>query len=212
MAVLTIAIVGGAAYVGWKLFHDEVALVRVEPDTASPDPAAGTTDPAAGSTARARVAAGDDYYVFVKLIELTPKRGEDNWDAGGSNPPDIFFELFWNDAKVFESVARDDAIIAEWDLIKLDVKDALLSGQVEIASAINAPLVSIDEYGILKLHIYDDDAMSNDDAGKIELPMISLQPGLNTIKPAGTYVSRILIDMVPRSTPLPQLLERASDR
>ena len=201
--MLTILVIGGATAAGWIYWQSpQIAGTRATPSPAAPAPGPAT----------ARVQVGEDYYAFVKLIELRPDNDGSGWDVGGSNAPDIYYQTFWNDAMVFESAERDDRLIAEWDLLRLDLKDALLSGQVEVATAMNCPLVNIAEGGKLTINIYDDDAMKDDKAGSLELTLTELQPGENVFEPGYGGVKRLILDMVPRSTPVPDLLQRASSR
>ena len=92
------------------------------------------------------------------------------------------------------------------------MRDALLRGDVEVASAISAPLIRVREGGILRLEVYDKDATFDDEAGTFDLPIENLREGINTLTPQGPGVERIVIDVIPRDMPLPDLLERASSR
>src|SRR5215207_9925281 len=52
------------------------------------------TDALASATQPARLAAGHDYYLHVKLIELTDRRPDGKaWDRVGDSGPDIRFTL-----------------------------------------------------------------------------------------------------------------------
>ncbi|MEL7238029.1 MAG: hypothetical protein AAGK78_04140 [Planctomycetota bacterium] len=164
------------------------------------------------STATPTLAVGDDYYAFVKLIELKPTKNGGRWDTASDSAPDIFFELYWNDTKIYEAEERDDRLIAEWDLLKLDVTDALLSGEIELGKAVNPPLVNVTAQGTLSIIVYDDDATLNDEAGRLVLTLAELRPGINTLVPDEGDVSRVLLDMVPRDISVPELIQRASDR
>lgn len=200
MAILTLAIVVTVAAVGWS---------RLEPQT----PRLQRGAAARPSTQPMLVEAGRDYYVYVKLIELTPTRPDGGaWELRGASAPDPYFKLSWNGTGIFESPVRSDRLIAEWDLLRLDLKDAILSGEVEVASAVNAPLISVKEGGLLTLEIFDDDTAFDDEAGRFDLPVENLRVGLNTLTPEEGGVVRVVLDMVPRDMPLPDLLERASNR
>lgn len=202
MGVLTLALVAGSAGAGWWLMPQPVRgpSARAEPAVERADAQPRT------------VGLEEDYYVHVKLIELNPQTPDgDSWDARGG-APDIRFALDFNGTRIFTSREADDRLIAEWDLLRLDVKDALLSGQVEVASAVNAPIVRIQPGGILTIHVWDEDVSFNDEAGKLDLPVEMLEQGINVLRPADTGIARIVLDMVRRDMPLPDLLERASNR
>ena len=156
---------------------------------------------------------GDDYYAHVKLIELRPEKPEGGaWDFRGG-APDITYLLSWNGTQLHQGDHRDDRLIGEWDLLKLDLTDAVLAGEVEVATAVNAPLVRASDGGSLSVTVYDDDdATWSDEAGRFDLPMKTLREGVNTFEPDGGGVARLVLDMVPRDATLPELLDRASQR
>ena len=198
MALLTLCVVVGCAAAGWWLFDQQALVARAEVSAVEQP----TT-----------VQAGRDYYVHVKLIELHPRRPDGGkWEPRGKYAPDIQFALYWNGTQIFESAKRDSRLIAEWDLLRLDLMDAIRSGQVEVASAINAPLVNIAAGGVLRIEVWDVDVAFNDDVGSFEVPIGELHEGLNTLTFPESGVARIMLDMVPRDMPLPDLLERASNR
>src|SRR5690606_35403988 len=133
MGLVTLALVAGSAGAGWWLMPQPMRGV----------PRRGATEVERATTQPRTVGGEEDYYVHVKLIELNPQTPDgDAWDARGG-APDIRFALDFNGTRIFTSREADDRLIAEWDLLRLDVKDALLSGQVEVASAVNAPIVRI---------------------------------------------------------------------
>ena len=228
MAVFTLLVVAGIALGGWWLIENpKVAAAdggesrnlppAIERDASQPSmpiknagaaSPSGPSEPAGPPTVRD----GADYYAHVKLIELrNPPPDADAWDTNGG-APDINYKLFWNDTLLFESSTRDDTLIAEWDLLRLDLRDALLSQQVEIATAMNAPLVNIKGGGVLTVEIWDDDLMSSDRAGRFDLPVATLLEGLNVLTFDDGGVVRLILDLVPRDTSLPDLLDRASRR
>lgn len=205
MALLTFVVVVTSAAGGWWLLR--------------PAETVGATPGSIGATAQAviipseLVQPGKDYYAHVKLIELQPSpAGGGSWEGRSASAPDICFTLSWNGTLIFTGAERSDRLIGEWDLLRLDLKDALLSGQVEVASAVNAPIVRVEAGGILTVEIWDEDAVFDDEAGKLDLPVEMLKAGINTLTPGESGVARIVLDMVPRDTSLPDLLERASNR
>ena len=195
-ALLTLAVAAAAGYAGWRYWPRSVA------DTAAPPT---PVEPAAPET----LTPGGDYYAHVKLIEAAAEFDGDAWDAGGG-APDLYHQLYWNGTKIFAAEERDDRLIAEWDLLRLDLKDALLTGEVDVATAMAAPLLRAE--GTLKIIVFDDDPTFNDTAGEVTLELTVLRPGVNVIEPEAGGVRRIVLDMIPRDLPLPDLLERASNR
>ncbi len=221
MGFLTAALVAGVAVGGWWWqSQSQAGQVKRQPpdprprlDDPKPDaPEPKQNQPQPEPPAPRGLLTDGDYYVHVKLIELRPKNGDDAWDVRGGTP-DINFKVFWNDTLLYEGPTRDDRLIAEWDLISIDVHDAVLSGELDVAGAVNAPLVRASEGGVLRIEVWDDDDFTtSDQAGRFDLPMVTLRENLNKLTFAEGGVARIEVDLIPRETDLPDLLERASDR
>lgn len=210
MVLLTLILVAGTAGAGWWMLHNDVAATSGPDDRRT---SYRTTSEPSGSVPSTLLKPGSDYYIHVKLIEFRPVNEDDNpWDRGSGSAPDIAFKLNWNGTLLYEAPTRDDTLIAEWDLLRLDLKEALLSGQVDLASAINAPLINCKEGGVLTIEIWDEDTIFDDPAGKFDLPLSTLKEGINTITPESGGIARLVIDIVPRDLSLPDLLERASNR
>jgi len=161
------------------------------------------------------VEAQGDYYLFVRLVEFKPtKPGGDSWDSGDGSAPDPRVKIYWQDQRVFTLPDREDQLIAAWDLFRVDVKDLLLSGgQVDVGAVVNAPIVRIAPDASVTIEVWDDDPMLSDRALKITIPLTDLVEGPNLITPpADSGIVRLRLDMISRSTPLPELLERESSR
>ena len=200
MAVLTLLIVAGVAVGGYFLLQQgprpgpqagadrrmppselEVRRAERKRERAAPAPAPQPTPAPRGPRL---LRDGDVYYAHVKLIELRPKKpGGDAWDMFGG-APDITYKIYWNGTELRQGDHRNDALIAEWDLLKLDLLDAVTAGNVEVATAVNAPLVRATGGGTLTVRVWDDDdATLSDEAGRFDLPMKTLREGVNTIEP-----------------------------
>ncbi len=197
-ALATLLVVAGAAIVGyWKL-----------------SPVASIDRPTT-TTAPAGLSADHDYYVFVKLIELRPTRPDgDRWDTGKGSAPDIYFTLAWQDSTIFTGTERNDTLIANWDLFRVDIKDTITNGgKLDIASSINAPLIHITAGGKITLEVWDDDPVNSDQAGKIEIELDTLRPGSTIIEPPETSgVRRIILELIDRNTPLEELIALQAKR
>src|SRR3954464_12318447 len=99
----------------------------------------------AASAPAARLAVGHDYYLHVKLIELTDRRPDGKaWDTGDSGP-DIRFTLTWRKNVIWKSTEKPDTLIGSWDLLKVDLKQIVTSGgQTDLEGLVNAALVRYD--------------------------------------------------------------------
>jgi hypothetical protein len=164
----------------------------------------------------ARLTRGDDYYLYVKLIELADKtpKGK-SWDIDGSGP-DIKFRLTWRKNVIWDSVEKKDTLIGSWDLMKIDLRAVIASGgQAELEGALNAPLVHYEPGETVELLVWDNDSVGSDDAGKIVLRLDELSPGEQTIAPAGgdaKAIKRVVLAMIDRKTPVPELIQTMSNR
>jgi len=196
-AVAIVAVVGSIVGVGWWMQKDNLAattqLPATRPATVKPD---------------------HDYYFFVRLVEFnrTNQKGK-NWDSGNGSAPDAEILMFWRGNRTFSWSERNDQLIATWDLFRVDVKDLIMSGgKVDIASAINAPLVRIGPNEMVTLEVWDDDPAMSDLALRIDIPLTELREGRNSITPTpGSGIARLEIDVLDRETPLARLIEIQSN-
>jgi hypothetical protein len=179
----------------------------------------GTASSAGASTqpvdARPRLAAGHDYYFHVKLIELTEQRpGGKAWDSVGDSGPDIRFSLTWRRNVIWKSNEKSDTLIGSWDLMKVDLRQIILTGgPTDLEGLVNAPLVHYDAGETVDLKVWDEDTVGSDDAGSIKVKLDDLSPGENLLPlPPGGALRRVVIDLVDRRTPLPDLVNTISNR
>ncbi len=167
------------------------------------------------STAPTRAQMDHDYYVWIHLVEFKPKKPNDsNWDSGNSSAPDADVRLYWRGNRIFILPKREDQLIATWDLFRVDVMQLVQNGgKVDPESIINAPIVKIAKNDPITIEIWDDDAAFSDLALKMDVPIDSLYVGRNDITPPSTSgLVRLRVDLIDRTTPLPKLIELASER
>lgn len=196
-AAAIVLVVGGIVAAGWWL----------QADSRTPADRAATTSPAT-------VRLDHDYYFFVRLVEFKPVNPKGKtWDSGNSSAPDANIILYWRGNRTFNWAERNDQLINTWDLFRVDVKDLLLSGgKIDVASAINAPLVRVSGNESVTVEVWDDDPAFSDLALKMEIPLAQLSQGRNTITPPeSSGIVRIEIDMLDRETPLARLIEIQSN-
>jgi hypothetical protein len=172
--------------------------------------------PGAPATMPARLGAGHDYYLHVKLIELTDHRPDGKtWDTGGSGP-DIRFRLTWHKNVIWNSTEKPDTLIGSWDLLKVDLKQILTSGgQTDLEGLLNAPLVHYERGETVELMVWDNDTFGSDDAGTLILKLDELSPGDNTLHPElgkTMAINRVVLALIDRKTPMPELVEMMSKR
>lgn len=156
---------------------------------------------------------GRDYYVLVRSIELYPKRMDGKaWDRIDGSGPDIQFNLVWQDNIVFESKVKQDTLIGTWDALTLDLKTAILQGEVDLNDSIAAATIRIEKDTNVALTVWDDDLPGKDEAGRVELPLGDFKLGDNAFEfDAGeqTAVKRIVVRVIDKSLPVSELVEEA---
>lgn len=158
---------------------------------------------------------GKDYYLMVRTIELYPMRpgGEVAWDRLDGSGPDIAFNLTWQDNVVFESQKKGDTLIGAWDLLAIDVKNAVLNGKVDLASSIDAAIIRVEEDTEIAIEVWDADLPGSDAAGSATMKLTQFKPGDNTFTFDATdtnAIKRIVIRVVDKALPVKELVEEAT--
>ena len=171
------------------------------------NPAIQTTD----GTTRQGLVKGQTYYLFASEIELYPTNLEnDPWD-GGENGPDIRYRILWQGNKVFESEEKDDALIADWSGLSLDLEWGDLMGKtISPDEAIKAARIRYEKGGVVEIVVEDDDLTDDDDAGRAEIELDDLMLGKNEIKLKKTSINavrRINLRALPHGSSLKDLVE-----
>jgi hypothetical protein len=197
-----VLLVAGAGFVTWRLDRSRHS------DAARP-----TTAPAT----RPVLADGHDYYFHVKLIELTEQMpGGKKWDRADDSGPDIQFSLTWRKNVIWTAIEKPNTLIGSWDLMKVDLRQMVMSGgQADLEGLVNAPLVHYAPGEKVTLKVWDEDPVGSDDAGTVVINLEDLQPGENTLAPAGDKaksIKRIVLTVVDRRTSLPDLMTVISNR
>ncbi len=197
-ATAIVAIVLSIVGVGWWMQKDNLTAAAAH----------------ATATQPATVRPDRDYYFFVRLVEFKPtnQKGK-SWDSGNSSAPDAEIIMFWRGNRTFSWAEREDQLIATWDLFRVNVKDLIMSGgKVDIASAINAPLVRTGPNETVTLEVWDEDPMMSDLALRIDIVLGELREGRNSIAlPPDSGIARLEIDILDRETPLARLIEIQSN-
>jgi hypothetical protein len=198
-AVLLVAAAGAGA---WRL-----------PRTPTSGSASATTAP----SALTGLEKDHDYYVHVKLIEVTERMpGNKPWDRADGSGPDLRFSLTWRGNVIWKSIEKPDTLIGSWDLMKVDLRQMMITGGgTDIEGLINAPLIHYTPGEAVALKVWDEDTIGSDDAGSLTLKLEDLRPGDNTLVPSGPdakALKRVVVTIIDRRTPLPDLLTMISNR
>ena len=162
----------------------------------------------------ATLGVGEDYYLFAKTVELYPRRpGDRPWDRVGDSAPDVQYSITWQGHVVFTSTVRDDTLLATWDGIGLDVRQALMEGEVEPTQTLNrAAPINVAEGGTVTINVWDKDTIGfgSDGAGEVTLPLVELFEGDNIIaldESKSNGIKRIVLRATGTDQPMDNLLE-----
>lgn len=173
---------------------------------------------AAPTSVAPRLVRGNDYYLYIKLIEVSDKAPNGSvWDRLDKSGPDLAFRLTWRKNVIWNSTVKHDTLIGSWDLMRIDLKQVVMSGgQADLEGALNAPLIHFEPGETVKLNVWDADPLgAYDDAGTIILRLDDLSPGENFIAPDGDKakaIRRVVLSLIDRRTPVPELIETMSNR
>jgi len=148
-----------------------------------------------------RLSPGQTYYIFASEVEVYPTNlKNESWDQGKKGP-DIRYRLFWKGNAVFESITKDDSLIADWSglSIELNWKD-LLGKSVSSDDAIKAGRIRFEEGEKIEIAVEDVDIASDDDVGRHEIEMDKLSIGKNEFKlkkTASSAIRKITLRVLP---------------
>jgi hypothetical protein len=136
-----------------------------------------------------RVREGEHYYVLLSVIEVAARDADgDAWDKVGGEAPDLFYEIRWQDQKVFEASVKDDTLVAKWSNVALDLGDVVEA--VSLDDSIKAARITARAGGTVEFEVYDHDVTKNETIGRWTVPVMDLTIGDQTwSKPAGRLVS-----------------------
>lgn len=177
----------------------------------TPPPVVGPDGPGQPFSVSSTLPSGQDYYVWVKLIELTEKMPDGSrWDMDGS-APDVRFRVWWKGNLVQVSTTRRDSLIAKWQLLSPDILEIIRSGgTVEVSSMMKLPIVRVQPGMTLAIVIDDNDVGNGELAGEIEIPLDQLKAGENTLPgPQGSGVVRVVVQLIDARTPANELAQMA---
>lgn len=156
------------------------------------------------SSVPANVGIGKDYYVFASLIELTEHNSEgEPWDSYNETGPDIFYEIFWKDTRIFKSSKKEDSFVARWTSAGIDLRDmAIGNSTASLDGVIQAARINIRENEKIQLRVHDSDVIKNDLAGEFEYSTTELKPGDTTYEYPTPGVRRLTLRVIDMQEPI----------
>jgi hypothetical protein len=142
-----------------------------------------------------RVKLGSDYYVSVALVEVSDKNDEGvSWDHYNGTGPDIRVEIFWKGNRIYKSNKKEDTFLAKWSNAELDLRDLALSGKnASMDDVINAARVTVRDNDSLEIRVEDDDLLTADAIGNVEIRLQDLHVGDNVFTFDQPGVKRMVI-------------------
>ncbi len=155
---------------------------------------------------------GKQYYVFAELIEAYSRdQSDEGWDTGGS-APDLYYQVWWNDNRIYESPERKDVLVGRWTGLKVPftfVENVLLNESASLEGFVDAASFTADERCVLEFRVWDDDATSDDSVGVQTVECETLKLGTNTFEYHPSKVNalkRLDLRVAPMDLPPAELL------
>lgn len=149
------------------------------------------------------VVPGEDYYVTVSLLEVTPhdKEGEP-WDDLSSTGPDLFVEIWWQGTMVYRSRTKEDSLLARWSDTELSLRDMALGGKSASEDDLVAGArINVQPRSEVVIRVFDEDPFGTTEIGELKLPVESLQIGEQTVTQQAAGIRRIIVKVVPMQEP-----------
>ncbi len=130
-----------------------------------------------------KVAEGRPYYIFVRELEIAPKKPNGRaWDRVADEAPDPYYEIHWRDNRIFASPTQRDQLISQWSPLGLDTLKSIRDGRITLHSVINAASLRAVGGESFVLRVFDDDPVSEDDVAALTFAFKDLKEGENTFE------------------------------
>ncbi len=151
-----------------------------------------------------KAAVGKDYYVLASVIELSELDPEGNaWDSYNGTGPDIYYEIYWKDKRIFESTKKADTFVARWTSAGIDLRDmAIGDSTASLDGVIQAARLNIREGEKIQIRVYDSDVLKSDLAGQFEFVTSELQVGDTSYDYQTPGVRRLVIRVIDMQEPI----------
>ncbi len=123
---------------------------------------------------------GKNYYVFIRSLEVAAQKSSGkNWDAVADEAPDLYYEVYWRENRIFRSATQRDQLIGNWSPLGVDTLKSIREGRIAIDSVIKAAAIRAAEGEAFELRVYDDDPVSQDVIAKLSFALSDLREGDN---------------------------------
>lgn len=140
---------------------------------------------------RALLTEGKTYAVWVKELEVDPKRPDgSSWDVDGS-APDLAVAIGWEGHELLRTIVADNSILATWDPVALKVT-TLLKGEISRGEAQRLAKFRVQKGMEMVVGVYDHDLLDAEIIASTRLKVDQLAFGLNQL-PACKGIRRLVL-------------------
>ena len=134
---------------------------------------------------------GKTYAVWVKELEVDPKRSDGrSWDFDGS-APDLAVAIGWQGHELLRTTVADNSVLATWDPVALKVS-TLLKGEISRGEAQRLAKFRVQKGMEMVLGVYDHDLVDAEPIASTRLKVDQLVFGLNQLA-SGQGVRRLVL-------------------
>jgi len=134
---------------------------------------------------------GKTYAVWVKELEVDPKRSDGRpWDFDGS-APDLAVAIGWEGHELLRTTVADNSVLATWDPVALKVS-TLLKGEISRGEAQRLAKFRMHKGMEIVLGVYDHDLVDAESIASTRLKVDQLVFGLNQLA-SGKGVRRLIL-------------------
>lgn len=138
-----------------------------------------------GAGSSAKLKEGVTYAVWIAEAEVSPKNPTGStWDTD-SSAPDLSAMIAWQNQIVLRTVVVQDAIIACWEPVAVDI-GSVLRGEISTSSVQRVARVRLEKGQPLVIGVFDEDLLDREFAGGVSIAPENLRLGSNEITSPGT--------------------------
>lgn len=134
---------------------------------------------------------GKTYAVWVKELEVDPKRPDgSSWDVDGS-APDLAVAVGMEGHELLRTIVADNSVLATWDPVALKVT-TLLKGEISRGEAQRLAKFRVQKGMEMMVGVYDHDLLDAEPIASTRLKVDQLVFGLNPLS-AGKGIRRLVL-------------------
>ncbi len=136
--------------------------------------------------------AGKTYAVWVKELEVAPRRADGSaWDLDQS-APDLAVAIGLEGHELLRTVVADNSMVATWDAVALKVS-TLLKGEISRSEAQRLAKFRAGSKNRMSVGVFDHDLLSTEAIGGTSFGLTQLHLGLNKLSAGGNIRHLLLV-------------------